>query len=267
MDQEQLKEITDGLGIADGKTLAETITEILNTTLNSYDKRKTGELEKQLAGMALPPELLEGITALIEAKKAEPDPDPDPEKFDVTKLPAAVRAAFEGLETANKNLQTQFDDERTAREERDKKLQEKEAQAAARLMQDAITTAAVLKEGGGLDPARMSVLLPYIKEQGLVRETEGKPGTYEMNTGELDPIHSNPIFKPLSEGMKAFAGTEIGKSFRAVRPGAGTPGAPGTEVVPPKEGMRTVESYMADGDIAGLRAAADAGTLDVGQTD
>jgi hypothetical protein len=263
---EQRKDMVDGLGIPEGKTLAEMIADILNGTLNSYDKRKTGELEKMLGSLKLPEGLAESVAKLVEAaeKKVDPEPEPkDGDKPDLSKLPTWARTMFEGLEKANKNLQTQFNDEKTAREARDKTLEEKDAQTAERSMYDAAVAAAVAKDGGGLDPTRMTVLLPYLKDQGLIRPVEDKPGVYEMNTGELDPIHSDPVYKPLGEAMKHFSGTEMGKTFRAARPGTTTTTPGGDETPIDRSELRTIESF--NGDMEAIRKAADAGLIDVGQ--
>jgi hypothetical protein len=263
LDAEQLKEITDGLGIPEGGTLVKTITDIFNTNLNSYDKRKTGELEKLLEGVKLPEGFAEQFAAAVEKMEKDPEADPDDKKQDVSKLPEWARTMFEGLEKANKTLQTQFADEKTAREARDVELEEEKKTAAQRAMYDAAVAAATSKDGGGLDPARMGLLLPYLKDQDLIREVEGKPGTYQMNTGELDPIHNDPVYKPLNEAMQKFAATDTGKTFRPVVRAPGTPGPGGDEPIVKQGDLRTVASF--GGDMAALREAADKGLVDFGQ--
>jgi hypothetical protein len=111
----------------------------------------------------------------------------------------------------------------------------------------------------------MALLLPYIKEQKLVRLKEGTADQYEMNTGELDTIHNDPVYASLGEGMKKFAGTEIGKTFRAAQRGGTPPGGQqGNQQGNQSGDLRSIESF--GGDMKAIREAAEKGEIDLGET-
>jgi len=262
---EEKKEFNEHLGIAEGKTLAETISELIDGTLNGYDKRTKKELDAKLEALALPEGLADKITAALEKLEEGGGGDDDDDKdVDLSKLPAGVRAVIENLTKANKTLESKFEASETARAEANKKVKEEGLAAAVRAMDDAIVAAATAKDFGGLDASKMRLLLPFIKNEGLVRVKEGSDGVYEMNTGETDRISGDPIYKLLPEAMKVFAGTETGKTFRAARPGPGTPGTPGSDTAPAGD-MVSIASL--GGDAAKIREYADKGLIDYSATE
>lgn len=205
--EEQEKGLTtllDGLG---GKSLADVISkgskETASEMVNGLDKR----LDKKLKGL-VPEGLSDTLTEI--SKKLEEKPESKGKgKGDGEGETDAEKALSATNEKLTKRLEVleKADIENKATNER----LEGDRKTTAR--NDAITTAAI-GEKVGLDPAKVQFLLPWLTQNNLVREVEGKPGTFEMDIQKPDQF-GDAQFKPLGEGMEIFAKTDTGKGFRA----------------------------------------------------
>ena len=250
-----------GLGLEGEQKLVDVMKEMVNGTLNAYDKRTSKEREaadEKLTGQ------LKVITEAVEkASKSKGDDDlklddPDAE-IDLSKLPKGLRALFDRQQKAREKLTGQVGDEKQAREKAQGEAKEAEEKRAAQALRDILRTTSLDKDAVGVDfdPTMSDVMIEHLAPK--VRKSESGDG-YEYQVG-VEDVSNEPIFKPLVEGLKTFAGTTVGKRFQIPVKGAG-PRTPAGDAER-KAGDLVSAEELATMKPADIRKAADAGQIKI----
>lgn len=222
-DRKEVSELlTKSLGLAEGKTLADTISELTNAEINKYDKRTKKDrdaLGETLKGLG------ESVKVLVDAKKEadEKGGGGDPPGTgtggtpDLAKLDPAVRDLIQSAQREQKKLAERLEAAEKASAEEKAAREKVEAENARRTMLDAVRAAATGKDVG-VDPEKADFLLDHLEHRQMVRMNEMKTG-YEVQVGKEKS--GEPIWEPLGDGLKSFVKTQPGAFFLPAVPGAG----------------------------------------------
>lgn len=252
LSDEDKKEIRELVGLKDGQTIGDAIGDPIQQALNGYDKSQRKSREAQATA-------LEGIQeTLKELKEAKPAPgsgegegagegDGAGGTGGSGEITGAAKEAIERLEAANKKLAADFKRSEDARAQQAAEAEAAAKREADRNLREAIKTTATSTEIG-MDPALIDMVVGHLHgdplsrgQESRIRARESGSG-YEMQFGE-DKITNEPLWVPLAEGLKSWAGTDIGKRFMPAVPGGGSPRPGGAEQPAPGSGAAQIASW------------------------